>query len=239
MVFYVRLWCLSLGLILHPSTLELFAQKQEQMVRLAVIVVDTTLLDQYNALLKEEIDASIKKEPGVITLYGVAEKEHPERVTLFETYADSSQYKSHLATPHFQKYKQGTLHMVTKLDLIEMQPIIYHRKAELSTARAQDLYVRLLKIELEPNGATRFTELNNTVMLPGISKEPGLLVMYALAEKDYPTRVSILEVYESLAAYDQHVRTPHYVEYEKASNTIVKSLQILEVSPIHLGAKPQ
>ena len=238
MGFYVRLWCLILGLILHSSTLKLFAQNH-QMVRLAVIEVDTTQLDQYNALLKEEIDASIRKEPGVITLYGVAEKEHPERVTLFETYADSSQYKSHLATPHFQKYKQGTLHMVKKLDLIEMQPILYHRKAELSNARAQDLYVRLLKIELESNDASRFAELNNTVMLPGISKEPGLLVMYALAEKDYPTRVSILEVYENLAAYDQHVRTPHYVEYERVSNTIVKSLQILEVSPIHLGAKPQ
>ena len=238
MGFYVRLWYLILGLILHSSTLKLFAQNH-QMVRLAVIEVDTTQLDQYNALLKEEIDASIRKEPGVITLYGVAEKKHPERVTLFETYADSSQYKSHLATPHFQKYKQGTLHMVKKLDLIEMQPILYHRKAELSNARAQDLYVRLLKIELESNDASRFAELNNTVMLPGIRKEPGLLVMYALAEKDYPTRVSILEVYESLAAYDQHVRSPHYVEYEKALNTIVKSLEILDVNPIDLGSKPQ
>ena len=95
MTFYNFLLCLITALILNSSTLsKVLAQNHRQMVRLAVIEVDTTQLDQYNEFLKEEIDASIKKEPGVITLYGVAEREHPERVTLFETYADSSQYKA-------------------------------------------------------------------------------------------------------------------------------------------------
>lgn len=81
----------------------------------------------------------------MITLYGVAEKDNPEHVTLFETYADSSQHRLHLATPHFQKYKQGTLLMVKRLDLIQMQPILYHRKPKLSNARTDDLYIRLIK----------------------------------------------------------------------------------------------
>lgn len=32
-------------------------------------------------------------------------------------------YQSHLKTDHFQTYKQGTLHMVKSLDLVDMTPM--------------------------------------------------------------------------------------------------------------------
>lgn len=210
-----------------------------QLVRLAVIEIDSSTTKSYNQFLREEIEASIGSEPGVITLYGVAEKENPTNVTLFETYADSSQYRSHLATPHFQKYKQGTLQIVKHLDLIQVQPILYHRKPELDKARPKDLYVRLIKIELHSNAVENFNKLGRTVMLPGIKEEPGILVMYAAAEKENPTRVSILEVYESLAAYNTHITTPHYLEYKESAKTLVKSLRFIDVDPILLGSKPQ
>jgi quinol monooxygenase YgiN len=231
----------SLSVILLATCSPSITQKNEdgnQLVRLAVIEVDSSKTQLYNEFLREEIEASIRLEPGVITLYGVAEKGNPQHVTLFETYADSSQYRSHLETPHFQKYKQGTLQMVTHLDLIQMQPIFYHRKPELSHARPGDLYIRLIKIELEANAFADFDELGNAVMLPGIKEEPGVLVMYAVAEKNRPTSVSILEVYENLAAYHRHVQTPHYLQYKEAAKTLVKSLQFSDVDPIQLGSKP-
>lgn len=209
------------------------------MVRLAIIEVDTTQIDKYNNFLKEEVDASIEKEPGVITLYAVAEKQNPERVTLFETYADSSQYRSHLTTPHFQKYKQGTLQMVKGLALIEMQPILYHRKPHLSKARLEDLYIRLIKMEIDSSEIASFNNLANTVMLPGIKKEDGVLVMYAASEKNHPTQITILEVYENLDAYHKHIATPHFVQYKEESKKAVKTLKFIDVNPILLGSKPQ
>jgi quinol monooxygenase YgiN len=220
----------------RPTTI---SKGENQLVRLAVMEVDTSQTKTYNEYLREEIEASIRLEPGVITLYGVAEKTNPERVTLFETYADSSDYRSHLATPHFQKYKQGTLQMVKHLDLIQMQPIIYHRKHELSNAQTEDLYIRLIKIELDPNAIANFNNLRNTVMLQGINKEPGVLLMYGVAEKDHPTRVSILEVYENLAAYNNHLETSHYLKYKEGAKSLVKSLKLIDVDPIVLGSKPQ
>src|SRR5688500_8770723 len=109
---YAKL-CLSaiLVIMLFWST-RMMAQSGKMLVRLAVIKVDTAQLHSYNEFLKEEIEASIRLEPGVITLYGVAEKENREFITLFETYKDSTNYRSHLTTPHFQKYKKGTLEMV-------------------------------------------------------------------------------------------------------------------------------
>ncbi|HEY0656218.1 MAG TPA: antibiotic biosynthesis monooxygenase [Chryseosolibacter sp.] len=214
-------------------------EDERQLVRLALIKVDSTQIKPYNEFLKEEIEVSIRLEPGVITLYGIAEKDKPTEVTLFETYADSSQYRSHLATPHFQKYKQGTLQMVKHLDLIQMEPILYHRKADLSNAQVDDLYIRLIKIELDSSAIKDFNELGNTVMLPGIKNEPGVLVMYAAAEKDHPTRVSILEVYANSGAYNKHLETRHYQQYKQGAKTLVKSLKIVDANPILLGSKPQ
>ena len=47
----------------------------------------------------------------------VAEKENPCMITILETYASQAAYQSHITSKHFQKYKQGTLHMVKNLVL--------------------------------------------------------------------------------------------------------------------------
>lgn len=215
------------------------AQTNKQVVRIAVIEVDKNQVTNYNEYLKEEIESSVVKEPGVITLYAVAEKEKPERVTLFETYADSSQYKAHLMTPHFQRYKQGTRDMVKHLELIATQPIIYHRKPELLSARPEDLYIRLVKMEIDSTTTEDFTRLSNRVILQGIKTEPGILVMYAVAEKNHPTRISVLEVYKDLASYNEHIKTKHFIQYKKDSEKMIKSLVLIDVSSILLGSKPQ
>lgn len=97
---------------------------ENNLVRLSKITVDPAQLDAYNTFLKEEIEASIRLEPGVLTLYATAEKEAPHKVTILEIYADRSAYESHLQTPHFQKYKQGTLSMVKELELVDVKPLI-------------------------------------------------------------------------------------------------------------------
>lgn len=95
-----------------------------KLVRLSKITVDPAQTDAYNAFLKEEIEASMRLEPGVLTLYATAEKDTPNRVTILEIYADQTAYESHLKTPHFLKYKQGTLAMVKELELIDVEPLI-------------------------------------------------------------------------------------------------------------------
>lgn len=93
-------------------------------VRLSRITVDSARLEEYNAYLKEEIEASMRLEPGVLVLYAVAEKERPYHVTILEIYVDEAAYKSHIATPHFQKYKKETLDMVQSLELVDTTPLI-------------------------------------------------------------------------------------------------------------------
>ncbi|WP_300285128.1 putative quinol monooxygenase [uncultured Alistipes sp.] len=93
-------------------------------VRLSQITVDSLRTDEYKALLREEIEASMQLEPGVRTLYAVSDKKRPHEVTILEIYADEAAYRNHLATPHFQKYKRETLDMVRSLRLLDVDALI-------------------------------------------------------------------------------------------------------------------
>jgi quinol monooxygenase YgiN len=98
-------------------------QGKGQLVRLAKLVIDSAQLESYKAALKEEIETSIRVEPGVLTLYAVSEKARPTHITILEIYASNEAYKAHLQTPHFIKYKNGTKDMVRSLELVETVPV--------------------------------------------------------------------------------------------------------------------
>jgi quinol monooxygenase YgiN len=92
-------------------------------VRVAELEIDPNQIDSYKALLAEEIEASVRIEPGVLFLHAVSEKGTPEKVRVIECYADQAAYEAHLTTPHFLKYKTQTANMVRSLRLIETDPI--------------------------------------------------------------------------------------------------------------------
>ncbi len=99
------------------------AQEQGQIVRLAKLVIDSAQLETYNALLKEGIETAVRVEPGVLTLYAVAEKNNPTHITILEIYASAAAYEAHIKTPHFLKYKNGTKDMVKLLELVDTTPL--------------------------------------------------------------------------------------------------------------------
>jgi len=93
------------------------------MIRIAEIEIDTAYLEEYKAILKEESEASVRLEPGVICIYPMYRKDAPTQIRLLEIYADKGAYENHLQTAHFQHYKTTTLKMVKSLQLVEMKAI--------------------------------------------------------------------------------------------------------------------
>ncbi len=102
---------------------KIFAQEKKQIVRLAKLVIDSAQLENYKAALKEEIEAAVRVEPGVLSLNAVYEKNNPTHITVFEIYASDSAYMAHRQTPHFKKYKNSTKDMVKSLELVDVVPI--------------------------------------------------------------------------------------------------------------------
>ena len=92
-------------------------------VRLSKIEVWPQCLGEYMKYVTEVGEISLRTEPGVLTMYAVAEKENPCKITILETYASKEAYDKHIASAHFRKYKQGTLHMVKSLELSDQTPL--------------------------------------------------------------------------------------------------------------------
>ena len=105
------------------SQSEKISNKEKMMIRIAEIEIDPTYLDDYLTILKEESEASVRLEPGVISIFPFYQKDKPAEIKILEIYANKSAYKSHLETTHFKKYKETTLNMVKTLKLIEMKTV--------------------------------------------------------------------------------------------------------------------
>lgn len=100
------------------------AQNQSPIVRIAKLQIDSLQLESYKAILKEEIETSVRVEAGVLNLYAVADKKNPTSITVFEIYLNQEAYLAHLQTPHFKKYKTETKEMVKSFELMETVPIV-------------------------------------------------------------------------------------------------------------------
>ena len=98
-------------------------EPKQMIIRISEIEIHPAYLEEYNAILKEEAEASVRLEPGVICIYPTYKKESPSEIRILEMYANREAYEVHLKTPHFQKYKTTTLKMVKSLRLIDMNAI--------------------------------------------------------------------------------------------------------------------
>jgi len=107
------------------------AQNKNLVVRIAKLQIDSAQLESYKVMLKEEIETSVRVEPGVLSLNAVYEKNNPTHVIIMEIYANVDTYRSHIETPHFQKYKSGTMQMVKSLELVETTPIALAAKPKI------------------------------------------------------------------------------------------------------------
>ena len=92
-------------------------------VRLAEIEVYPEHLEEYLKFANEVDRLSVEREPGVICLFPMHSAEDSTQIRILEIYASEEAYQSHIKTDHFQKYKQGTIHMVKSLKLPTMQPL--------------------------------------------------------------------------------------------------------------------
>src|SRR5687768_14633923 len=111
----------SAGCAAHDA--HVVAEPGMPFVRVAELEIDPTQLDRYTAALREEMETSVRVEPGVLAIYAVAEKDHPHKLRFFEMYADESAYRAHIASPHFRKYVEVTRDMITSRRLLDVTPV--------------------------------------------------------------------------------------------------------------------
>jgi quinol monooxygenase YgiN len=101
----------------------------------------------------------------------------------------------------------------------------------------QRQYVQVAEIEIDPAQLENYKAAVTEQIETAISVEQGVLVLYAVSEKDNPTRVRVFEIYRDAEAYRSHLETAHFKKYKATTEKMVRSLKLVQTIPIALGTK--
>ena len=101
----------------------------------------------------------------------------------------------------------------------------------------QGQYVQIAEIEIDPTQLEDYKAAVREHIETAIRVEPGVLVLYAVSEKDNPAHIRVFEVYASTEAYRAHLGAPHFKKYKAVTEKMVKSLKLVQTTPVMLGAK--
>jgi len=105
-------------------------------------------------------------------------------------------------------------------------------------AQEKNQMVRLAKIKVEPSHLEKYNAALKEQMTTAIRVESGVLTYYAVADKNDPSNITILEIYADTAAYNLHITTSHFKKYKEIVKDMVKSLDLVDVTLIGVARKP-
>jgi quinol monooxygenase YgiN len=105
-------------------------------------------------------------------------------------------------------------------------------------AQQKTQMVRLAKIQVDPSQLKKYNAALKEQMTTAVGAEPGVLTYYAVADKNNPSHITILEIYADTVAYKAHIETPHFKKYKETVKNMVTSLELVDVNLIGSAKKP-
>lgn len=97
--------------------------------------------------------------------------------------------------------------------------------------------VRIAELEIDPAQLAAYKAILAEEQEASVRLEPGVLMLHSVALNDQPSHIRLLEVYASRAAYEAHIKAPHFIKYKTSTEKMVRSLRLVETTPILLCAK--
>jgi quinol monooxygenase YgiN len=108
---------------------------------------------------------------------------------------------------------------------------------QITSAQEKDQMVRLAKLVIDSTQLDSYRAFLKEEIETSVRVEKGVITLYAVAEKNKPTHITILEIYADTEAYKAHIQTPHFIKYKNGTKDMVKSLELIETIPIVPGMK--
>ncbi|MFC5409101.1 carboxymuconolactone decarboxylase family protein [Larkinella bovis] len=95
-----------------------------------------------------------------------------------------------------------------------------------------DMMVRIAELEIAPQHLEDYKAILTTEAAASVKLEPGVLAIFPMYQKENPTQIRLVEIYASQAAYQAHLKTPHFQEYKTSTLNMVKSLTLIEMASL-------
>ena len=90
----------------------------------------------------------------------------------------------------------------------------------------ENMLVRIAEIEVNPEYLNEYLEFANEVDRVSVEQEPGVVCLFPMQSEENPNQIRILEIYASQSAYQQHLKTAHFLKYKQGTLHMVKSLKL-------------
>lgn len=95
-------------------------------------------------------------------------------------------------------------------------------------------YARLAEIEIDPAQLDAFRVIADE-NVTATRSEPGDIAFHAFALKDDPAHIRVFEIYTDQAAYAAHLETPHYKKFRAATQGMIKSVKLIDLTALSPG----
>ena len=93
-------------------------------------------------------------------------------------------------------------------------------------------FVRMAEIEINPEWLEAYLAAARTVGAESVAKEDGVICIFPMQRNESPTTIRIVEIYRDEAAYKAHLQTPHFRAYKEGTPHMIKSLNLVPMSPL-------
>ena len=100
-----------------------------------------------------------------------------------------------------------------------------------------EIVVRIAELDIDPAHRPGFLSAVRAEMEEAVRVEPGVLAIYAVADRDDPDHLRFFEIYASHAAYEAHLASPHFRKYVETTGSMILARELIETVPLQLSSK--
>ena len=107
----------------------------------------------------------------------------------------------------------------------------------IETTNYDDMKIRIAEIEIDSIHFDEYIAILKEEAANSVKSEEGVLCIYPMYQKDNPTQIRLLEIYENDEAYQLHLKTDHFLYYKTTTLPMVKSLELIDIEAINRVVK--
>ncbi|WP_316776721.1 putative quinol monooxygenase [Pedobacter antarcticus] len=129
--------------------------------------------------------------------------------------------------------------MYAKQQLIETQVSISQTNAireiiekPLVSVAKPEMIVRISEIEIWPEYLKEYNAILKEEASASVRLEAGVIAIFPMYQKENPTQIRIIEIYADKAAYQSHLKTPHFLHYKTTTLKMVKSMKLVDMESL-------
>ena len=109
---------------------------------------------------------------------------------------------------------------------------------QTASAQPEEPMVRLAEIEIDTAYLEEYQAILKEEAAASVELEPGVITIFPMYQKEDSAQIKILEIYANKAAYEQHLKTPHFQKYKTTTLKMVKSLKLIDMEAVDMATMP-